>query len=388
MLLFNTAGKGTYWRALHLARGLARQNHQVTVVATSRHRRCRLDALADKQAGVTLIESPDLLRGPLRSGWDPWNIARRLLWGRNQHFDLIHGFESRPTVIIPARFWQRRRGAPLILDWCDWFGRGGSVEERPNRLTRLMLRPVETFFEEKFRPLADGATVINRFLRDKALACGLAPGRILDLPNGSNIEEIRPSSQAKARQNLGWPQDIPIIGYMGAIFHRDALLMAQAFDHLQRHLPQAKLLLIGYCNAPVEKLVNDASAVWRTGYVDFDKISLYLAACDLCWLPMENSGANLGRYPLKINDYMAAGKPVVVTMAGEVAELVQRGAFGLLTPDQPDELAAQTLHLLHEPEKRAIMGMKGRQLAETEFTWDQIGRRLERFYQQFLERQA
>ncbi len=385
MLLFGTVGKGTYWRALQLARSLARRGHTLTVLATSRDRRLRFDTRPDIQAGVTLVETPDILWGPLRSGWDPWNVVARIGWTRGRQFNLVHAFESRPTSIFPALYWQRRRSTRLVLDWCDWFGRGGSVEERPNPLVRAVLRPVETFFEDRFRTWADGTTVINSLLCRRAIELGVAPKTILYLPNGSNVDELHPIPQAEARRVLGWPEGVPVIGYIGAIFERDAVLMAQAFDQIRQAKPKAQLLLVGYCNVAVEKLVAAPEAIRRTGHISYDEINCYLSACDVCWLPLRDSGANRGRYPLKINDYMAVGRPVVATAVGDVADLVRRGEFGLLASDQPDDLAHQVLTLLRDPPRRAVMGRRARRLAEAEFTWDQIGGKLERFYQQVLE---
>jgi len=385
MLLYNSVGKGTYWRALELARSLAKRGHTLTVLATSQYRHLYFDTRPDVQAGVTLVEAPDMLWGPLRSGWDLWSILARIGWAQGRQFDLVHAFESRPVVILPALYWQRRRNVRLILDWCDWFGRGGSVEERPNRLVRTVLRPVETFFEEHFRAWADGTTVINSLLRRRAIELGVATETILHLPNGSNVEELHPIPRDEARHALGWPEDVFVIGYIGAIFRRDAVLMAQAFDQIRQAEPKSQLLLAGYCNVAIEKLVAAPDAVRRTGHISYGEISRYLAACDICWLPLRDSGANRGRYPLKINDYMAVGRPVVATAVGDVTDLVRRGEFGLLATDQPENLARQVLTLLHDPARREMMGRRARQLAEAEFTWDQIGARLERFYEQVLE---
>lgn len=380
MLLFNTAGKGTYWRALYLARALARRGHTLTVLATSRRNRLRFDARSDVQDGVTLVETPDLLSGPLRSGWDPWNALSRIGWARGKQFDLVHAYECRPVVIFPALYWQRLRNARLVIDWCDWFGRGGSVEERPSWLMRTALRPVETFFEEHFRTWANGTTVINSLLRRRAVALGVPPETILDMPNGCNVEELRPMPRHEARRALGWPEDALIIGYIGAIFQRDAVLMAQAFDRIHQAEPKAQLLLAGYCNVDVQDMVAASQAVRRTGRIRYDEINQYLGACDVCWIPMRDTEANRGRYPLKINDYMAVGRPVVVTEVGDIPDLVRRGEFGLLSADQPDDLASQVLALLHDPARRETMGQRARQLAEDEFTWDRIGGRVEEFY--------
>lgn len=386
MLLYNLRGEGTYWRALPLAKYLAKRGHDITFMCTPNQRQSKFITKHDEKTGITAITSPNYLGGMFSYGWDPGTVGARLLWSmRQRDFDLIHSFESRPTVIIPALYWQRCRGARLVLDWCDWFGQGGAVEERPSWLIRTLLRPAETFFEERFRAKADGTTVINNKLRQRAIKLEVPPEAILLLPNGSNVDEIQPKSKREARRELGWRQDVPIIGYIGSIFQHDAELMAQAFDKVRKAEPESQLLLIGYCNVDVRELVHAPEAVKCTGQIDYDQIRCYLSACDVCWLPMQDSNANRGRSPLKIKDYMAAGRPVVMTAVGDAADLIRRGKFGLLAPTQPEEIANQVLALLRTPERREIMGQRARQLAETEFSWNRITDRLEYFYQQVVE---
>jgi glycosyltransferase involved in cell wall biosynthesis len=386
MIVHNVVGKGTYWRALHLARALAKREHEITIVATSRDHHFRTRISFDSQTGVRIIESPDLFKGPLRSGWDLWNSLSRIIQTYRLKVDLVHAFESRPVVILPALFWQRWQRVPLVMDWSDWFGRGGAVEERPNQLLRAFLRPVETFFEEYFRAWADGTTVINSFLYQRAVNLRIDPNYILLLPNGCNIDEIFPVSQLEARKTLGWPEDIYILGYIGTIFRADAELMAQSFEILYRMEPRSRLLIIGYCNIAVETMVKASGVVWRTGWVDYRDLNLYLGACDVCWLPMRNSGANWGRSPLKLNDYMAAGRPVVITNVGDVAKLVAKGNFGLVVDDNPEDLAKAVFRLLKDPSLCKEMGRRARYLAESEFAWDFIAAKLLLFYNKVRRR--
>lgn len=383
MLLYNRVGTGTYWRALHFAFSLAERGHSVTLLATSNDLRLRFRVRWEN--GVQIVESSDLLWGSLRSGWDPWSTLARICWLRGQEYDLVHAFEARPVAIFPALYLQRRRGVKLVLDWCDWFGRGGSVEERPNPLVRTILRPVETFFEEAFRPWADGTTVINTVLRQKAIELGISPQTILLLRNGSDVETLRPHPQAQARKRAGLPAQVPIIGYIGAIFHRDAELMARTFDLIHAANPDVHLLLVGYCNVAVERLVDSPQAVLRTGRVRYDEIAHYLSACDVCWLPLSDSGANRGRWPLKLNDYMAVGCPVVATAVGDVTAFLEQHPIGLLSRDEPQDMADKVLDLLRDPQRREAMGRQARHLAETAFTWRHLTDQLESFYHKTLE---
>jgi UDP-galactopyranose mutase len=176
-----------------------------------------------------------------------------------------------------------------------------------------------------------------------------------------------------------------IVGYTGAIFPRDAQLMAKAFDQLHSMNPDTRLLLIGYCNVPVQELVREPSAVLRTGPLSFDQLVDHLAACDIGWLPLTNSGANRGRSPLKLNDFMAAGRPVVSTSVGDLGGFFQQYEVGLLAKDDPKVLADVILGLLEDPERIRAMGERARRLAENEFSWGRVADRLEAFYESCIE---
>lgn len=379
MLTSNRVGRGTYWRAAGFAEALAQRGYTVTLLAVGEQ---RTGVRGRQQAGVTLVETPDLHP---TSGYDPWDTAQRLAWLRGRHFDLIHAFESRPVVIFPALAAQRQSGAPLVMDWCDWFGRGGSVEERPNPLLRLLLRPTETFFEERFRTRADGTTVINSVLRRKAVALGVPPDSILYLPNGANVDGIRPQPMAAVRARLGLPPDALILGYTGAMFRRDGLLMAEAFERIYQRERRARLLLIGYNNVDVAARLRTAkTAVLRTGRVSYQALADYVAACNVGWLTLYNSGANQGRFPMKAYDFMAAGRPLLVTNVADLGALVREHKIGRVSPDDPVELADRTLALLQDAAAQEAMGARGRRVVETEFATAKIAASLDAFYRRLL----
>jgi len=380
MILLNQVGKGTYGRAIYFSRTLVKRGYEVALMAISPQ--SRLHLREHDVDGVRLIETPDLLPGSLRSGWDMWDAFCRVQWLKGRSFDIVHAIETRPVVLLPALSAQRR-GAKLVMDWCDWFGRGGSVEERPNRLMRAVLRPVETFFEEHFRTRADGTLVINPFLRDRAISLGVKPESIAVIRNGSDTD-IVPLDRLIARRMVGLPAHDLLIGYVGNIYTRDAELMASAFNRVLRAAPNARLVLIGYFNRNIEPLLKDPSAIIRTGWVTSEQVFQYLGACDLCWLPLRDSGANRGRWPGKLNDYMAVGRPVVATGVGELADLVPRYQLGVATRDDAHDFAAHTLDLLADADQRQAIGETARRAAEEVFSWERMVDALEAFYRQVL----
>src|SRR4051794_13170334 len=103
MLNHNVAWRGgTFFRAYHFARHLGRRGHSVTLLTISPGR--RMGFTTNHRDGITLVETPDLLWGVGRTGWDPWDTVNRLAWLRTKTWDIVHAWDCRPAVILPALY--------------------------------------------------------------------------------------------------------------------------------------------------------------------------------------------------------------------------------------------------------------------------------------------
>jgi len=382
MLNHNVAWHGgTFFRAYHFARYLARRGHYVSLITTSPTKRLRFRE--ETSEGIRLIESPYLLWGRGRSGWDLWNILRRISFLRRDYYNIVHVFDSRPVAILPA-LWQRALfGSKLVLDWADWWGRGGTNTERPGRLLNLAIAPIETFFEETFRTRADGNTVISTALYQRALRLGVRPEVLMHLNQGSDVEKIQPVDQEKARKVLGIPADEMLIGHLGVLQPKDAKFLFGAFDILRQDF-DCKLALIGQhrCNFSKYRISHDA---WiETGPLSHEQLVHYLSACDILLLPLADTLANRARWPSRVNDYLSAGRPVVATSVGDVAELLLKEHVGIVTKPQPEEFAIGIGVLLQDLDRRIESGRRARVLAETKLAWPHITKTLEEFYLKLL----
>jgi glycosyltransferase involved in cell wall biosynthesis len=376
MLLLNQYQQGTFWRAYALGKELVQKNHSVTLVITSPKNRFKIDVITENH--LTIVQMPDLFPGSLRSGWDPWNITNRIWWLKDKKFDLVHAFESRPSVIFPT-LTMKKKGIPLIMDWSDWFGKGGSVEERANPLIRGGLRPIETFFEEHYRIRADGTTVICSALAERAVKLGIDQKTILYLPNGSDTQRIKQLDIHEAKNKLGIAPASFNIGYVGSIFPKDAVLMAQAFDRLAMLIKEARLYVLGYCPIDIRSLSHFPNQIVQTGFLSDELLNQHLGACDVFWLPLCNSQANRGRSPHKLMDYMAAGRPIVATDVGDVRRIMG-DEIGLISEDDPECLAQNTRQLFDDPLLRIKMGQTARLLAMKDLSWKTLAASLEEFY--------
>lgn len=371
----NVRGRGTYVRAFALGRQLAAAGHDVTLVTTSPV--ARLRAQMHLSEGVHVIEMPDLWWGPARTGWDPYNTLRRMQLLRNARFDLVHAFDSRPAVILPALRAIRAAGAPLVMDWADWWGRGGRIQERSGWIVRTLFGPVETWFEEAFRGRAAGATVICSALADRLAALGFPIDRILHVPNG--CPEPTPLSRDAARAMLGLDADAPLLVHVGVIMHPDLELLKEAFARARAREPRLRLVLVGNTSRPADEL--QAPGIEATGRVPESLLRRWIAAADAGVLPMLDTIGHRGRWPAKLSDYMSAGIPTVVTDVGDVADLVRTHGIGWVAAAEPGALA-ETMGAVLAAADRAARGAAAAILAAGPLSWRNVAAAVESFYLQ------
>ena len=371
LLNHNVAGHGgTFWRVLEIGKALVRGGHKPTIITTSPRARWRISPARLPECDI--IEMPALLPGGVRSGFDPVDLARRLQWSATAAFgpvDVIHAFDCRPNVILPALLLRRRTKAALVIDWADWWGRGGTIDERhSNPLVRHAVRPIETYFEEAFRTRADATTVISTALARRAENLGVRPDSITLLPQGCNPQEITPQDMTSSRRACGLPEGVPILGYLGVLLPRDADLLMRLFVQVQERLPNARLLLIGNPRTSLPR--NDG--IIATGFVSQERLPSYLGSCNLFLLPLAESIANAARWPSKINSYFSAGRPVVACPVGDVAGTVTRWAVGRLGRADDGSFQQACQELIADPAEAVRLGRNARRLAETTLSWSLI----------------
>jgi glycosyltransferase involved in cell wall biosynthesis len=89
-----------------------------------------------------------------------------------------------------------------------------------------------------------------------------------------------------------------------------------------------------------------------------------LASSDALLVPLSGHPTFEQFVPSKLIDYMAVGRPVVLSAAGEAARLLQRAGAGVVVPpEDPKGLAAALRRLAEHPEDAGRMGESGRAFA-------------------------
>ena len=240
MLVHNTIGRGTFNRAHSLGRHLVARGHEVTLLAgASAYAR----PVRRNLNGVEVIEAFDPLpRRARESGLSPFDLAGRISYFlRNDRFDLIHSFDHRPTVSVPALLFSRRRQTPCVIDWADLWGFEGIASQR-RPMSRALLGSLDQFLEDRVRRRASALTVINTKLRERAQQRFQVP--ILLLPVGANTDLIQPLPKKEMRRRFGFPENAAIALHAG-LSPYDSEYLARSFLELVRLHPGAILAIAG-----------------------------------------------------------------------------------------------------------------------------------------------
>ena len=125
-----------------------------------------------------------------------------------------------------------------------------------------------------------------------------------------------------------------VIGYYGAI--------ADWFDHalvvqIAKAFPQHVVLLIGADTVGVRARLRGCPNVEFIGEVPYTELPYYLHGFDLCIVPFKVTPLTLATNPVKVYEYLSAGKPVVTV---DLPEMQQFGEQVQVARDTPGFIAA------------------------------------------------
>ena len=364
----------------------------MTIVTTSDTARKGITELDDQ--GVHYALMPDMLFSRLRTGWDLWNLAHRIRYLRHKTFDIIHAFETRPATIHPVQYALHKKPTPLMIDWIDWWGRGGLIKENRPFWYPFLFGWLETFYEEHYRTIADGTTVISHALAERAKSLGVDPESICWIPNGAPVDLFHVVAPQTRRKEFGLPQDAFILADSALDVILGVETLIQALCLIVKSHPDVLLLMTGKRVKELLRLTQKygvSNHFIHLGALPYLRLPQALSCADVFVMPYPDCAANRGRWPGRIGSYLALGRPVISNPVGEVKWLLERESVGLLAAEEPEDLAEKILLLKNNYFLRQKMGICARAVAE-KMTWSHMTDRLELCYektrQRFVEKLA
>lgn len=206
--------------------------------------------------------------------------------------------------------------------------------------------------------------------------------RIAVLPNGVDIDFFRPLPREDAIRRLSLDPDLRYIVFCGHFAPWvDFETILGAFAIVARNRQDTRLLLVGdgVQRPQIERQMRELrieDVVTITGFVDDRaKVRDFVAASVVALSANRlDRRSRIGVSPVKVAEYLAAGRAVVATdLPGLRRTLAETGA-GIVVPIEAAAMSTAILDLL-DPKRADQFGVHGRKVAEERFAWRTIVRR-------------
>lgn len=368
----------------HLARELSRRGHTIDLLA-----------LYDREDDPLLIEQyrhifrhVELTREPRRSGeaylrrlLDPsarfashadmsfcpelWRTIERHL--RRHDCDIVHCFGS----VSVYEYFPLFAEFPNLITPYESHALYLQSAARQGQFSAALRLPIVRRFERFMFVPYDRTVVIAD--KDRDMLRSLQPQLQIDvIPNGVELERFPWHSKDR---------DQDILLFVGNFEYRpnlDAarLLVERVMPEIWRQRPQAQLQLVG--NSPPDWMLNlTDKRVDVTGRAP--EVQPYLARATAFVCPLR-IGAGMKN---KVLEALASGIPLVATPLSVDGVAVEHGQSAIIA--EAKDIAAATLGVLRDEELRQRLSLRGRELVESVYSWEQSATSYERLYDELCQ---
>ncbi|GMV33087.1 MAG: glycosyltransferase family 1 protein [Chloroflexi bacterium CFX1] len=238
--------------------------------------------------------------------------------------------------------------------------------------------------------LADAVICPSNVTRDYIASLGLDRKRVTVIPNG-----VSPSDFAFTPLPVRDGR-VPILLYVGTLADWQGLdIVIKALPKILESQP-VKLHIVGRGRSRQRKAL--AKQIRKLGLeehvivqpaVPHHEIPSLIAGADICVAPLALNDRNVtqGACPIKILEYMAAGRPLLASNMPIVRELVREDVDGLLfSPNDPEDLARQAVQLLKNMELSQRLAESAAAHVREKFTWHESQKKLGKVVEKLLIR--
>ena len=225
----------------------------------------------------------------------------------------------------------------------------------------------------------DGVVAISRNIAELLQAAGVTPGKIRVIASG-----IEPQRFASARRAAVKSGGELVIGSLGVLEERKGhRYLLEAAGQLKRDGLSVTIRIAGdgLLRDPLQQYAVRLGLQDEVQFCGFvSDTAAFLADVDVFVMPSLFEGLGVAAL-----EAMAAGRPVIATRVGGLAESIVDGDTGILVaPRDPQALAGAIAKLAAQPELAAEMGRRGRARVLEHFTLAQSALKNEAYYYELL----
>ena len=286
---------------------------------------------------------------------------------------------------LPIIYFKRRLKVPLIVTTdsfpgISWFY-GDKVVDTIGYLYSMLI-------SKRIFKLADGVQLMSSQLVEYAKRLDIEEDKAFTIPRGVDTEMFQPrKGDESLKSGLGIKENDTVVlnvGRLDLVKGMDYLIQA-AKEILTSRAPadNIKFLIVG--GGSLRKQCEKAAGPFSDniiflGYRD-DVPKLMNIAHVFVLTSLSEGAANV------VMEASASGLPVVATAVGEVPEIVADGKTGMLVkPKDVNGLVNKLETVINNPALGKKMGEAGRKRMEEKYSWEIICGKLERAYQEVVDR--
>jgi glycosyltransferase involved in cell wall biosynthesis len=330
-----------------------------------------------RRAGATVIEVPGLRRpaSPLGDPQALWWLFRFFL----RHRPLVVSTHTAKAGTL-GRLAALAAGVPVRVHTFH----GHVLEGYFGPVASMVIRGVE----RALGALTTWIVAVSPEVEADLRRFGIGGGHLTVIRHGFELERLAGGSPLALRTELGIPRDAPVAGIVGRLVPiKNHRLFLDAAVLVRAALPQAHFLIVGDGELWPD-LQTQAREPGLTGFVHLTgwrrDLPDVLAAMDVVVCCSINEGA-----PAALIEACAAGRPIVGTDVGGVADLVVEGVNGHLTPSGDVEaLAHAMLRTLRDREAARQMGRAAQRIAEARWGSERLVSEEGALYRRLVERRS
>ena len=300
-------------------------------------------------------------------------LARRLASGE---YACVHALEE---AAFPAVLLGRHFGVPVIYDMQSSLPEqlAGRLAFRSS-LAQMVLRRCETWLLQRADSIVSSSGLAPRV---RALA---PQARLREWQYAGSLPQASAAEAERLRQELRIGPFRPVVLYCGTFEPYQGLpeLLA-AIPHVLAEVPDATFVLVGASETGGTAVERGHVDLVRRGALRVGRrpprarIPAFLSRADGGVSPRAY-GDNL---PLKIFDYLAAGRPIVATDIPAHRSVLDESRALLTGPWSP-ALARGIVRLLRDRELAGRLAAAGRAFAEEKFGWFSFVRSVRELYEE------
>ncbi len=360
-------------RITYLAQELVKRGHEVKLVY--HHRPPSGDDGAEYSERDYPFETIGFQRHPFAIFHNISRLEKIGGWADIVHFQKCSNYAAVPAVA--AAYYHR---LPVHYDWDDW-EQAIFEQDNDNRIGSWIYFQQ---MEKHLLKLVDTVSVASSGLNRLCQQHRFPEDRTFLIPVGADLDVFHPGVDGtKFREKHGWQKKLVI--YQGQISGSNYVhLYIRAAHEIIQKRDDVDFVVVGggdqlFRAVGLAEELGITKRLTFTDKVPHEEVPGYLAAADVAVACFEDNEQVRCKSPLKIKEYMAAGKPIVASQVGDVPDML--GNTGVLVPPENyQQIGASIEVLLDDDQRRISLGEQARQRAEQLYSWRKSALTLEQAY--------